>query len=253
MEIDAYVAGEPRRQESWSRHMYPNVSFVCAELQYGVHLRAAPKPCILIKPLGWCDGAKVTRETFLNSPRAYLSVDKSIRRPVVHGKGARSCEVNNPTAILLPAVCFAPGLFLRYGSELLFSIILEYRVPWHFFLPCLASKSQRDNLVFGVVLFVPAPFWFISLLLLFSAKSFVLHRGVFKATVFLVFSSWTFFWKWKELLMPHYGCDALQCPLKHKNIDVVSTAQKNKKFFVESFSVASGCNCAFTSGQNYRN
>lgn len=104
--------------------------------------------------------------------------------PRCTGKGFRSCEVNNPTAILLPAVCFAPGLLLRYGSKLLFSIILEYGVPWHFFLPCLASKSQRDNLVFGVVLFVPAPFWFISLLLLFSPKSFVLRRGVFEAAVF---------------------------------------------------------------------
>lgn len=48
--------------------------------------------------------------------------------------------------------------------------------------------------------------------------------------------------------MSHYGFNALLCPLKHKN-----TAQKNKKFFVESYSEASGCNCAFTSGQDYRN
>lgn len=79
----------------------------------------------------------------------------------------RSYEVNNPTAKLLPAVCFAPGLFLRDGSKVLFSIILEYGLPRHFSLPCLevlflkcGSKNQGGNLVFGAFLFVPTPFGF---------------------------------------------------------------------------------------------
>lgn len=95
-------------------------------------------------------------------------------------RGGRSYEVNNPTAKLLPAVCFAPGLFLRDGGEVLFSIILEYGVPWHFSLPCSAalflkygSKSQGENFVFGVFLFVPTPFGLLLLLLLSSLNSFV--------------------------------------------------------------------------------
>lgn len=117
--------------------MYANVSFVCAKLQYGVHLRPALTPMHLNKATWVCDWDKVTREMLLTSPAT--EADSSISQQIYQkplGAG-RSCEVNNPTAKLLPAVCFALGLFLRGDGKLLFSIILEYGVPRHFFLPVL--------------------------------------------------------------------------------------------------------------------
>ncbi len=66
VDIDTYGADKPRRQGSWSRHIYANVSFVCAKLQYGVHLRPALKPMHLNKATRVCDRDKITREMLLN-------------------------------------------------------------------------------------------------------------------------------------------------------------------------------------------
>jgi len=64
----------------------------------------------------------------------------------VQERGGRSYEVNNPTAKLLPAVCFAPGLFLRDGSDVLFSIIILVWSPMALLAAMLygkyGSKSQ---------------------------------------------------------------------------------------------------------------